>query len=416
MQNSDRLSELLTFFRIERSDLEAMAKIRPVVEEHADTLVDHFYQHLDGFTETRLLLADENVRNRLLRAQREYLLSLTEPTIDQQYIEQRSQIGKVHERVGLDTRWYLGAYALYFSMLVPLIREFLSEDPAASETTVIALAKRLDFDAEIAIRQYIDRREQQLQVLNAKLRDEGRTLSREVEQTHDDLRRIETRAEQAEQLASVATLISGLAHEIGTPMGVIRGHAEALGGAVEGERATWRLNMILEQIDRITGIIHALLNMARPRESVRIAVDLAATLDATLAFLTEKLKRRSVDISKSVDDIPEITGDPEKLQQVFLNLLINAVDAMPEGGTLSIAIERDGAFVLVKISDSGAGISDRQLTSIFDPFYTTKPAGRGSGLGLVVVKGIVDEHGGSIGVRSEPGQGAVFSVRLPVDS
>ena len=198
-------------------------------------------------------------------------------------------------------------------------------------------------------------------------------------------------------------------------MGVIRGHAEALGSAVDGERATWRLNMILEQIDRITGIIHALLNMARPRESLRTAVDLAATVDATLAFLTEKLKRRRVIIAKAFERVPEITADPEKLQQVFLNLLINAVDAMPDGGRLAITIELDGAFVVVRIGDSGTGISSEQFANIFDPFYTTKPAGRGSGLGLVVAKGIVDEHGGSIDVRSKAGEGAEFSVRLPVD-
>ena len=416
MTDSDSLRELLAFFRIEQTDLDALARLGPQVERHADSLVRSFYKHLERFPETRELLRDDAVRDRLFAAQRSYLLSLTEPTIDQAYFEQRSQIGRTHERVGLDTRWYLGAYALYFSLLVPLIREALGHDQIAMDAAVVALKKRLDFDAEIAIRQYIDRREDQLQILNEELRAEGRSLVREVESTHDDLRKTEARAQEAEQLAAVATLISGLAHEIGTPMGVIRGHAEALGSAVKGERATWRLNMILEQIDRITGIIHALLNMARPRESLRIAVDLSATVDATLAFLTEKLKRRRVAVSKLVESVPEVTADPEKLQQVFLNLLINAIDAMPEGGKLSIAIERDGAFVAVRIADTGAGISSSQLAHIFDAFYTTKPAGRGSGLGLVVAKGIVEEHGGSIDVNSEPGKGAEFSVRLPVDS
>jgi signal transduction histidine kinase len=171
--------------------------------------------------------------------------------------------------------------------------------------------------------------------------------------------------------------------------------------------------MILEQIDRITGIIQALLNMARPRESLRTAVDLSATLDTTLAFLTEKLRRRHVSVTRNVDDVPSVTADPEKLQQVFLNLLINAVDAMPEGGTLSIALEREGAFVVVRIADSGTGIPHDQIDNIFEPFYTTKPAGRGNGLGLVVVKGIMDEHDGSIDVRSEEGSGTEFTVRFP---
>jgi len=238
-------------------------------------------------------------------------------------------------------------------------------------------------------------------------------LTLEVEETHQDLQKTEARAREAEQLASTATLISGLAHEIGTPMGVIRGHAEALGSAVEGKRAAWRLNMILDQIDRITGIIQALLNMARPRESLRSSVSLSATLDTTLAFLTEKIRRRGVSVAKDIDDIPEITADPEKLQQVFLNLLINAVDAMPEGGTLSIAVAREEDFAVVRIADTGTGIPSDQIENIFEPFYTTKPAGRGNGLGLVVVKGIMDEHSGSIEVHSEDGAGTEFTVRFP---
>lgn len=413
MSNSNDLDQLLKFFRLEKSDLDALALLRAPLEQNADELIDHFYQHLEQFPEPRALLADAKTRERLRQVQRDYLLSLADPVIDRAYFERRALIGMTHERVGLDTRWYLGAYSLYFSLLVPVIREHYGDDPSSMDAAIVALQKRLVFDSEIAIRQYTDRREEDLRRLNEQLKAEGKSLTLEVEETHKDLRKTEVRAMEAEQLASTATLISGLAHEIGTPMGVIRGHAEALGGAVEGERAAWRLNMILEQIDRITGIIHALLNMARPRESLSNSVDLSTTLDTTLAFLTEKLRRRRVTVSKDMGNIPEITADPEKLQQVFLNLLINAVDAMPEGGNLSIALAREGAFAVVRIADTGTGIPSDQLESIFEPFFTTKPAGRGNGLGLVVVKGIMEEQNGSIEVRSEEGVGTEFTVRFP---
>jgi signal transduction histidine kinase len=414
MSDPNDLDQLLAFFRIEESDFDVLALLRTPLEQHADELVDRFYHHLEQFPEPQSLLTNPEVRERLRKAQRNYLLSLAEPGIDHTYIQQRALIGQTHERVGLDTRWYFGAYSLYFSLLVPVVREHLGKEPEVMDAAIVALQKRLVFDAEIAIRQYIDRREHDLRVVNDQLKAEGRSLTLEVEETHQDLRKTEARAREAEQLASVATLISGLAHEIGTPMGVIRGHAEALGEAVEGERAAWRLNMILEQIDRITGIIQALLNMARPRESLRTSVDLSATLDTTLAFLTEKIKRRRVVVSKNVAELPPITADPEKLQQLFLNLLINAVDAMPEGGPLSVTLSREGAFVVARVKDSGAGIPSNQIDSIFEPFYTTKPAGRGNGLGLVVVKGIMDEHNGTVDVHSEDGVGTEFTIRFPI--
>ena len=178
MTDADSLRELLAFFRIEQTDLDVLARLGPQVEKHADSLVASFYSHLERFPETRKLIQNDEVRDRLAVAQRSYLLSLTEPTIDRAYFELRSQIGRTHERIGLDTQWYLGAYAIYFSLLVPLIREALGHDPRAMEAAVVALKKRLDFDAEIAIRQYIDRREHQLQILNEKLRAEGRSLKR----------------------------------------------------------------------------------------------------------------------------------------------------------------------------------------------------------------------------------------------
>jgi signal transduction histidine kinase len=414
MTENDPTQEMLQYFRLEDADLQALGEMESVLEERADELVDAFYQHLLDFPETEKFLQDPGTRDRLLRAQRVYLMSLATTRMDAAYLAEREQIGATHERIGLDTRWYIGAYVFYFELLVPVFREALGDDPPRLERVLSALGKRLGFDAEIALRQYIGRREAELQRLNRELRSEGVALSAEVDATRTDLLQSQERARAAEQLASVATLVTGLAHEVGTPMGVIRGHAEALEGAVEGERARWRLGMILEQIDRITSIIQSLLNIARPKESLRIQVDLAETIETSLAFLTEKMRRRSVQVTTQLLEVPPVIGDPEKIQQVLLNVFINAIDAMRDGGELSVGLEQgDPGEVIIRIRDQGMGIPADQLDAIFAPFYTSKEAGHGNGLGLVVVKGIVEEHGGRIEASSEVGTGTEFVIALP---
>ncbi len=414
MEKGSSVEEMLAFFRLDERALKSLERLQPILSCCADEFVQEFYRHLLQFPEPQQFLKHTDVRERLLASQREYLLSLAEPVIDDDYVRRRSLIGATHERIGLDTKWYLGAYALYFSLLTPRIQRELDVDGVELEATISALAARLLFDSELAIRQYIERREFDLRELNRELTKSGQALTKEVDQTHRDLRRIEARASAAERLASVATLVTGLAHEIGTPMGVVRGHAEALEGHVESERAKWRLGIILEQIDRITGIIQSLLNIARPKESLRVEVDLAQVCESCVAFLAEKTRRRGVEIVRDFSPHPFLKGDPEKMQQVFLNLLINALDAMQSGGELRLSVGDDGdGGVVARVSDSGPGIPDDQLARIFDPFYTTKEAGHGNGLGLVVVKGIVEEHGGEIRVQNRSEGGAEFEIHLP---
>jgi len=410
----DSIRELLDFFRLDEGDIAALAGLREALEHDADRIVDEFYNHLLRFPDTQQLLRDPDVRDRLIAKQREYLISLSDSSIDEDYIESRARIGAAHERVGLDTRWYLGAHSLYFTLLVPLIRDAVGPDSVDIERATIAMGKRLTLDAEIGIRQYTKRREEDLNRLNEELRSAGQLLSLEVDETTRSLRRTEARAVAAEQLASVATLVTGLAHEVGTPMGVIRGHTEALEGAVEGERAKWRLNMIVEQIDRITNIIQSLLNFARPKKVMRVPLDLPELIDSSVAFLSEKLWRRGVVVETKYESVPQSVGDPEKMQQIFLNLLINAVDAMADGGVIAISLASDDdAGLTITVRDSGAGIPEAVLATIFDPFFTTKAAGHGNGLGLVVVRGIVVEHGGRIEASSEAGNGTEFRIWLP---
>ena len=139
MPGSTDLELRLGFLALGSADLKRLAALRPLFEKHASALVDAFYQHLISFSKTRRFLVDPQVRERLIRSQRDYLLSLAGPKIDDEYLAQRRSIGEIHERIGLEPRWYLGAYALYLSLLVPLIQEFYAQDPAEAGRAIVAL-------------------------------------------------------------------------------------------------------------------------------------------------------------------------------------------------------------------------------------------------------------------------------------
>jgi len=414
MGGRESLERRLAFLDYGDEDRRLLAALAPLLERHADRVVSAFYRHLLSFEETRRLLADPDVKQRLMAKQRAYLLSLSGPEIDGDYLEDRLRIGVVHERIGLPLAWYLGSYAFYFNLLSPLVCEAYRSEPARAERTLGSLMKLLCLDAQLALESYIERRERQLEFLNRELSEAGRDLARQVEERASELRQTERRARAAEELASVATLAAGLAHEIGTPMGVIRGHAELLERSVADERGRWRLRTIQEQIDRISRIIEALLDLARPHRPDFRPTALADVLEGTLAFLGEKFRRRRIEVEQAFREVPPVLGDREKLQQVFLNLYLNAADAMREGGTLRVGLDADEpGQVRVRVADDGAGIPPEALPRIFEPFYTTKESGAGNGLGLVVVKSIVGDHGGTIGVTSEPGRGTEFQVLLP---
>jgi len=408
------LQERLEFLQLDPKAVEGLRRLQPLLEERADELVDAFYRHLLSFSATRRHLRDPAVRERLLGKQREYLLSLAGPRLDEAYVEERRRIGEVHERIGLEPRWYLGAYALYLSLLTPMVSEACGDDSAAAGELMVTLERLLTLDAQLAIESYIERSEDALESLNDELARTGRLLESRFAEQRRTLSQTEQRARAAEELASIGTLVAGLAHEIGTPMGVIQGHAKLLESAVEGERAQWRLKTIQEQIGRISRIIQSLLNMARPHASERLPVDLESLLENTLSFLTEKFQRRQVRVVRDLQARASVRGDPERLQQLCLNLFLNAVDAMPEGGELRVGLRSEPSRALIRVADTGTGIPAERLPHIFDPFVTSKEAGKGSGLGLTVVSGIVADHGGTIDVDSTPGEGTRFEIALPL--
>lgn len=236
----------------------------------------------------------------------------------------------------------------------------------------------------------------------------------ERNQTREDLRRTERRAVEAEKLASIATLTAGIAHDVGTPMNVILGYANMLENSLTDEKDRKRAHVIAEQTQRVTDLIQTLLNISRPHEPNRVRIDLSVTLEHGLQFFREKLKKRGIKVERQFAEAHPVLGESDQLERVFLNLFVNAADAMSSGGTLSVQLRMlDTDWVEILIRDSGAGIAPHDLERIFDPFFTTKERGKGNGLGLVVSKGIIVEHGGTIEAESTLGEGTEIRITLP---
>jgi len=223
----------------------------------------------------------------------------------------------------------------------------------------------------------------------------------------------------SEKMASLGLLAAGVAHEVNTPLTGISSYTQMLlDQADPSDPRTRLLEKIEKQTFRAARIVNGLLNLARPSgqadQSERTAVDLNAVIGDVLSLLEHQLDKGSIKLRRELHPAPvTLVGFEFKLQQVCLNLFLNARDAMPSGGWLTIATRVDGDEVIAEISDTGGGIEREHLDRIYDPFFTTKPPGSGTGLGLSISYGIVQEHQGSIHCDSGPGQGTRFTLRFP---
>jgi len=228
--------------------------------------------------------------------------------------------------------------------------------------------------------------------------------------------RLEEQLQISEKMASVGLLAAGVAHEVNTPLTGISSFTQMLlEGADSDDPKTKVLEKIERQTFRAAKIVNGLLNLARPIKVETGPVDVNAVVNEVLVLLEHQLKTSHISVRKDlVSPSPIATGLDYKLQQVFLNLFLNARDAMPKGGWLSIETRRHGDRVVIKVGDTGKGISADHLSRIYDPFYTTKELGQGTGLGLSITYGIVQEHDGTIECESIEGQGTRFSITFPL--
>ena len=257
-----------------------------------------------------------------------------------------------------------------------------------------------------------------LRQMKGDLEEWGRTLEEKVKQRTEELVAMQARVVQSERLASLGMLAAGVAHEINNPLGGILALTaltlEDLKGADPNRE---NLEEVVKQTQRCRDIVKGLLEFARHSEVNMELVDLNKILQDTLSLVSKQAQFLNVTVVRNWDlQLPLVMADKSQLQQVFMNILVNAVQAMEEKGTITLTT-RPGApdnSVEVLISDTGHGIPPERIDHIFDPFFTTKGSGQGTGLGLSIAYGIITSHRGTILVESEAGKGCTFTIRLPV--
>ena len=257
-----------------------------------------------------------------------------------------------------------------------------------------------------------------LKTANEKLLEWGRTLEKKVGERTKELREAQAHLIQSEKLASLGKLAAGVAHEINNPLGGILIYSHLLLEDMDRNSPYYKnLEKIVKETTRCKDIVKGLLEFARPKEPETTSTNINELLDKSLSLVESQSLFQNIRVEKQyAPDLPLIVADSSQLQQVFMNIILNAADAMRGEGELKLrtSLDADGRYISIDFSDTGPGIKEEDKKKIFDPFFTTKEVGHGTGLGLSISYSIIRKHQGTIEVQSAPGEGATFSVRLPV--
>ncbi len=303
-------------------------------------------------------------------------------------VMRRAEQGELHVRASVNSPDEMGALSVGLNALLSRIRE-MTEALEAEQGRLEVLVR--EATAELSER------------------------NRQLQQANRQLFALQRQLLQMERWAAAGQLAAQFAHEIGTPLNLISGHIQLLRARVSDEEWTRRLDIILGQIERIERIVRHVLDSTRRPRPERVPLRVGLLLEHVAEIVAPTLKDRQIELLMELaPDLPEILGSPEQLQQVLINLIDNSLDAMPEGGRLTLrAFAGESGTVILECEDTGVGMSADVLGCIFEPFFTTKPDGAGSGLGLAIVRQIIKEHGGEITVRSEPGRGTTVRLTFP---
>ncbi|MFQ5612025.1 MAG: GAF domain-containing protein [Anaerolineae bacterium] len=273
------------------------------------------------------------------------------------------------------------------------------------------------FDDEAAHLAEIFAAQAALAIENAHLVDELRQAAAElearVERRTQQLRETQAQIVRAEKLAVVGRLAASVAHEVNNPLQAIALQLQLIAEEGLDEPASERLGIVQDELARIAGIVQRLLDFQRPTLGERTPQDVSTLLDDVLTLLGKQLQQRGISVVRDGDGnlAPALVAS-DQMKQVFLNLILNALEAMPDGGKLQVGAQQSNGLIVVTLTDTGVGMSSEVMNDLFEPFFSTKTSG--TGLGLAVSHEIVTQHGGTIEASSQPGRGSTFTIRLPV--
>jgi signal transduction histidine kinase len=248
-----------------------------------------------------------------------------------------------------------------------------------------------------------------LMSLLARLRDRNQELVR----SYQSVSHLRETAERAQQLAAVGQTMANVAHQIGTPLNLVSGHVQLLQHEISEPTIQRRLRIVQEQIDRVVATVRSLLERARPHGERQ-----TVSIDSVLARMGDAMRARLASSGVALDlkvpqTLPGVAANEAQLELALLNLVTNALDAMPDGGTLTLAATHTGGRVRIDVRDTGTGIDAAVLPRLFEPWVTTKPTGRGTGLGLSITRDLITSLGGTITVSTSSRQGTTFTIELP---
>ncbi|MBI5397785.1 MAG: PAS domain S-box protein [Verrucomicrobia bacterium] len=503
----------LRYLDLTERDVMLLRALRPLFESHAAATVDTLCERLLAFPETAQILRDRTTTERLKQAQRNYLMRIVEGNFDDAYFAERRRMGQTHERMDLPLQFFLIGFSFYFDLFTPLIRDFLANDPARCQETVVALQKALMLDVSVAADAFIvSDRYRHLQRLDSIMKDsadviflldtekrfthwnpaaeqvfgwreeevlgkpvtliippevlqsgeleridsaiaqrghchlETTRLARDgrrvpVELTLSQLRdqqkqpmgrsvilrditerkRQEESKLQSERLAVIGTMSAKLAHEIRNPLSsillnldLVRDEVAALakGGGHSPSEFHTLLRAMDSEVRRIERVTEDYLKFARLPKPQRERIPLNEVIVQGLAFMQSSFESAGVKLQTEFDpSLPPVRGDEGQLWQAVLNVIRNALEAMPHGGALTLRTFRAAGENVLQIADTGHGMAEEQRQKVFKPFFTTKTGG--TGLGLPLTQQIIAEHGGHIECESVVGQGTTFTLHLP---
>lgn len=386
------LEEMKSYVGFGPHDAAALAALRPIVDPHLPAVVDRFYAEILRHPGARTVLAGGEAQVGRLRGHLlQWLRTLFGGAYDEGYAQQRAAIGQVHVRVGLPQHYMFVSLEVIREELEGVVRRSGLRD---AEEKLRSLSKLLALETGLMLESY-----------------RASYVERVRQAAHEAM---QERIHQAERLAEIGQLAASLAHEIKNPLAGISGAIQVIREEMSaGDPHREVLTAVLRQIDRLDGTVKDLLTYARPQTPRFKLCRLGGVVERVVGLLRQEPAFESLTLEcEDGAELPMIEADEHQIEQVLVNLLLNAAHASEPGAAVQLRIAVDGQEAAIVVQDHGEGMDEETRRRALEPFFTTKA--RGTGLGLPICTRIVDAHGGTLRLHSEPGRGTAVEVRLPL--